>query len=211
MKLEQVVLILEKKLKKTLPGRKGQILMAPTPVDEARFTSKAPRMARKGAVLLLFYPGDNGCAIPFIKRPTYPGIHSAQVALPGGKWEESDGSLEVTAIRETEEEIGIDRNKVQLIGNLSNLYIPPSNFLVSPFLGFVRERPEFILDPREVDRIIHCDFVNLVNKKIRKKKSIEINNKYSVVAPYFDIEDEVVWGATAMMLSELMVIWENPQ
>jgi 8-oxo-dGTP pyrophosphatase MutT (NUDIX family) len=209
MKLDQVVGTLESKLKKKLPGRGGQILMAPTPIDEARFTDKEPRVARKGAVLLLFYPGENGCALPLIKRPAYPGIHSAQVALPGGKWEESDGSLEVTAIRETEEEIGVDRTKIQLIGNLSNLYIPPSNYLVSPFLGFVNERPEFIPDPREVERVIPCDFKKLMDKGIRKEKSIEIYNKTRIVAPYFDIDEEMVWGATAMMLSELMVLWEN--
>lgn len=208
MKLEEVVIILENKLKNKLPGRKGQILMAPTPVDEARFTANVPLNARKGAVLLLLYSGENGCAIPFIKRPTYPGIHSAQVALPGGRWEESDESLEATALRETEEEIGIDSKKIELIGRLSNLFIPPSNFLVTPFLGFIQEKPLFHPDPQEVDRIIHCDFALLMDKKIRKKKNINMNNDCIIVAPYFEIDNEVVWGATAMMLSELMIIWE---
>jgi 8-oxo-dGTP pyrophosphatase MutT (NUDIX family) len=209
MRLDQVVSILERKLKNELPGRKGQIHMAPAPVDEARFNILEPSHARKGAVLLLLFPDKSGCMVPFIKRPTYSGIHSGQVALPGGKWEESDGALENTAIRETEEEIGVQGSKIQIIGKLSKLYIPPSNFLVTPFVGFTKERPQFVSDPREVDKMIYCGFETLVDKRIRKETMIEVNAQYSLMAPYFAIEDEIVWGATAMMLSELMVIWEN--
>src|SRR5690606_38184832 len=209
MRLDQIVSVLERKLKNELPGRKGQIHMAPTPVDEARFNVLEPPHARKGAVLLLLFPDKSGCIIPFIKRPTYPGIHSGQVALPGGKWEESDQTLENTAIRETEEEIGVEGSKIQLIGKLSKLYIPPSNFLVTPFVGFTKEIPEFVPDPREVDKIIYCSFETLVDKSIRKETMIKVSKNHSIMAPYFAIEEEVVWGATAMMLSELMVIWEN--
>lgn len=209
MKLDQVVSVLERKLKNELPGRKGQIHMAPAPVDEARFNILEPPHSRKGAVLLLLFPGKKGCTVPFIKRPIYSGIHSGQVALPGGKWEESDGELENTAIREAQEETGVQGSKIQLIGKLSKLYIPPSNFLVTPFVGFTKEIPEFVPDPREVDKMIYCDFETLVDKRIRKETMIVVNEKHSLMAPYFAIEDEIVWGATAMMLSELMVIWEN--
>lgn len=190
MKLEEVVFFLERKLKKKLPGRDGQILMAPTPVDEARFMADGPDNARKGAVLLLLYPGLKGCVVPFIKRPVYQGIHSAQVSFPGA----SDGSLQMTALRETQEEIGVDREKIELIGQLSNLFIPPSNFLISPYIGFIRDQPVFTPNPREVDRIIHCEFSLLMDKKIRKKKSLTIQKDYTVIAPYFEIDQEVVWG-----------------
>jgi 8-oxo-dGTP pyrophosphatase MutT (NUDIX family) len=183
--------------------------MAPTPVDEARFPIHDPPHARKGAVLLLLYPGEKGCAIPFIKRPTYVGFHSAQVSFPGGKWEDSDGNLETTALRETQEEIGVDGQKIDLIGHLSNLYIPPSNFLITPYIGYIQHRPEFHPHPREVERIIHCDFSILLDKKIRKKKSMTLRKEYTVLAPYFEIDQEVVWGATAMILSELLMVWEG--
>lgn len=200
---------MEKKLKNKLPGRNGHLLMAPTPVDEARFPDTDPPHARRGAVLVLLYPGMKGCAIPFIKRSTYKGIHSAQVSFPGGKWEDSDRDLEVTALRETQEEIGVEGKKIELIGHLSKLYIPPSNFLVTPYIGFVRHRPEFHPHPREVERIIHCDFSTLLDNKIRKKKSMKLQKDITVIAPYFDIDQEVVWGATAMILSELVMVWEG--
>lgn len=207
MEYEQVIHSLEKKLLKTLPGRNGQILMAPVPVDEARFALKVPENARKGAVLLLFYPGSKGCAFPLIKRPTYSGIHSAQVALPGEKWEESDRNLAVTALRETEEEIGVASDRIQIFGKLSSLYIPPSNFLVVPFVGCIPEKPKFIPDHREVEKIIHCDFVQLMDKQVRKEKPVIVNRQHRLIAPYFEIGGEMVWGATAMILSELRVVW----
>src|SRR5690554_4109188 len=165
MKLMHVVQAFREKLKHELPGKNGQILMAPTPMDEARFVTQKQGKARKGAVLILFYPRATGCAIPFIKRPVYPGIHSGQVALPGGRWEESDQDLAQTAIRETQEEIGVESEQVQILGKLSDLFIPASNFMVSPFVGFVENEPAFIPEEREVERIIPCDFAQLMDKK----------------------------------------------
>lgn len=209
MKLMHVVQAFREKLQYGLPGKNGQILMAPTPMDEARFVTQKEGKVKKGAVLILFYPRASGCAIPFIKRPVYSGIHSGQVALPGGKWEESDQTLAQTATRETQEEIGIESEKVNLLGKLSDLYIPASNFMVSPFVGFVEKEPEFFPDEIEVERLIHCDFTQLMDKKIKKKRNLRITDHYSIMAPYYAIENEMVWGATAMILSELMVIWER--
>lgn len=207
MKLDYVVQGFREKLKYELPGKSGQILMAPSPMDEARFITEKGGKAKKGAVLILFYPHANGCAIPFIKRPIYSGIHSGQVALPGGRWEESDRTLAQTAMRETEEEIGVESGKVGILGRLSDLYIPASNYMVSPFVGFVEKEPQFIPDKREVDRVIHCDFSQLMDKKIKKKKNLRMTDHYSIMAPYYEVENEMVWGATAMIVSELMVIW----
>ncbi|WP_215225747.1 NUDIX hydrolase [Echinicola shivajiensis] len=209
MELLKVVEHLETKLHGPLPGKKGQIIMAPQPLDEARFANQNVKNARKGAVMILLYRGKDGCMVPFIKRPEYEGNHSGQVSFPGGKWEEDDINLQETALRETEEEIGVDKNQINIIGKMSNLYIPPSNFLVTPYIGFSEKTPNFKPDPREVSRIIHSDFAALIDQKNIKETSFKLASGFNLKAPYFDIEKEVVWGATAMILGELMAIWKS--
>lgn len=210
MEFEKVIRKLERALKEPLPGRLGQVTMAPMPVDEQRFVENIRSDHRKGAVLMLFYPDfDNKAFVPFIKRPTYPGVHSGQIAFPGGKMEEEDADLSVTALRETEEEIGVDANKVELLGKLTDLYIPPSNFLVSPYIGFTLEKPQFKAQPEEVARIINCELNRILDKNFRKKGIVQGSGGYRLEAPYFDIESEMVWGATAMMLGEFTYLWEN--
>lgn len=209
MNFDQIIKKIEKILSLPLPGKLGQITMAPKPIDEARFATLKPINPRKGAVLMLFYPDENNTLLPFIKRTDYEGTHGGQVAFPGGKWEESDKDLSQTALRETEEEIGIDRLKIKLLGKLSDLFIPPSNFLVSPYIGFVEDKPTFIPDPFEVERIISCPIDMLTDKANRKEGEILVRKEYRLHAPYFEIEQQKVWGATAMMLSEFMFLWEN--
>ncbi|WP_041739985.1 NUDIX hydrolase [Echinicola vietnamensis] len=209
MKLERVIQKLEDNIKRPLPGKAGQVKMAPQPIDNARFAQHDLSHAREGAVLILLYPKGKGCWVPFIKRPEYDGAHGGQVSLPGGKKEQEDANLQETALRETEEEIGVPAKDVQVIGKLSQLFIPPSNFLVTPYVGFTEQAPTFVPDPREVSRIIHCDFNILMDHNIRKKTTIKARNNIEIQAPYFDIDAEMVWGATAMILSELLLIWEK--
>jgi 8-oxo-dGTP pyrophosphatase MutT (NUDIX family) len=209
MKLDLVVKKLEKILNLPLPGRIGQEKMAPFPVDENRFPIQIEKGYRKGAVLILFYPDKDLTWVPFIKRPIYDGVHSGQISFPGGKWDQGDSDLKETALREAEEEIGINSNKIELLGSLTNLYIPPSNFLVSPFIGFTPEKPEFVPDPFEVDRIISIPVHQLVHQSIRKIGKVRSGNGMKLNAPYFEIDKEVVWGATAMILGELLYLWEN--
>ncbi|MCL6260590.1 CoA pyrophosphatase [Aquiflexum sp. TKW24L] len=207
MELIKVVKKLEKLLQDPLPGRLGHLTMLPQPVDEKRFSVRDDH--RKGAVLMLFYPDSNSSFVPFIKRPEYPGVHGGQISFPGGKWEPEDADLSVTALREAEEEIGVYAEKVTVLGKLSDVYIPPSNFLVSPFIGFVSEKPDFRPDATEVERIISCPFPLLIDKEIRKHTQVRGSSGVSFQAPFFDIENEVVWGATAMMLGEFTYLWEN--
>ncbi|EON75770.1 hydrolase, NUDIX family protein [Lunatimonas lonarensis] len=206
MDLYQVVDRLTEALKNPLPGRLGQQEMAPLPLDDRRFGQGKGK--RQGAVLVLFYSGTDGCRVPFIKRPVYPGVHSAQVSLPGGKWDPSDPDLQATALRETSEEIGVFPEEVTVFGRLSHLYIPPSDFSVYPFLGYTEKPPLFQPDPREVDRLITCSFDHLTQKQTRKTAPIRAGS-FTISAPYFDIDNEIVWGATAMILSELLYLWEN--
>lgn len=209
MEVSELVHVLERALKAPLPGRLGQQEMAPLPLEEERFDLRRKEQARKGAVLVLICPSASGIQIPFIKRATYKGVHSGQIALPGGKMDPSDRDLGHTALRETEEEIGVDRQKIQLLGALSDLYIPPSNFCIRPFIGFTSEIPLFKPDSREVERLICTNFDVLVDEGIKKKKTFPIPSGGEILAPYFEIDREVVWGATAMILSEFLLIWKN--
>jgi 8-oxo-dGTP pyrophosphatase MutT (NUDIX family) len=210
MEFDKLILNLEKALKEPLPGREGQATMAPLPIDVERYAQSLKKDYRKGAVLVLIYPEMGKEAfIPFIKRPTYPGVHSGQIAFPGGKMENSDTDLSQTALRETEEEIGVDASKVQLIGKLSDLYIPPSNFMVSPYVGFLEEKPEFLPDPEEVQKIINCPFQKLMDPTLRKTGKVKGSGGKVMKAPYFDIESEMIWGATAMMLGEFTFLLDK--
>ena len=144
MTIEHLKELLQEAFTKELPGKDAHVKMAPQPLDLRRFTTSFSEPPKKSGVLLLFYPDDSTIYFPLIKRPQYPGAHSGQVALPGGKVEEGDPDVVFTALREAEEEIGIDAGKVEVIGSLSELYIPVSNYLVRPFVGYLSEAPIFI-------------------------------------------------------------------
>ncbi len=160
--------------------------------------------ARKGAVLALLYPHQEKTFIALMKRNDYEGVHSGQVSLPGGKFEDDDKTLQNTALREAQEEVGINQKSVEILGTLSPVYIPPSNFLVTPFLGISNNRPEFQTDPVEVASLIEAPIDYLLRRDLLKEKPMFLqvfNTKVKV--RYFDIDGHVVWGATAMILSEI--------
>jgi 8-oxo-dGTP pyrophosphatase MutT (NUDIX family) len=206
MSFEQLLAQLQLAVLGALPGKEAQLLMAPQPIDPRRIAAKVPEDHRKSGVLLLFYPDASTIYFPLIKRPQYPGAHSGQVALPGGKVEDGDPDVIFTALREAEEEIGIDAGKVEVIGSLTELYIPVSNFLVSPIVGFLDHKPTFIPEQREVARIIPTALNHLVQPDIVKLTPISLGEGKYLETPYFDIAGEVVWGATAMILSELIQV-----
>ncbi len=206
MNLSELVSKLDKAFQSPLPGKEAHLKMAPSPIDPKRFDMAVPDNHRKGAVLILFYPHEDGVFLPLIKRPSYEGVHSGQIAFPGGKYEKDDIDLGTTALREANEEVGIDPSRVELIGELTNVYIPPSNFLVSPFIGVTDVRPDFIPEEREVDEIILPNLLEILSPDIRKEKKFHFSRNMILDTPYFDIKGEVVWGATAMMISELLDI-----
>ncbi len=143
---------------------------------------------------------------PLIQRPDYGGIHGGQIGLPGGKEEPEDSDRIATALRETSEEIGVDTKNVKILGNLSELYVQASNFNVLPVIGYIPFIPEYHPDPMEVRDVIECSLDQLVKDEIMREKELIIRNNIKIVAPYFDIDDHTVWGATAMMLSEFKAI-----
>lgn len=202
-KLIDFCFVLEQQLKKPLPGFMAQQLMEPISrkLNIAKKENKS--VPKKSAVLILLYPYKNEIYTVFIKRPYYNGVHSAQIAFPGGKKEENDFDLKATALREAFEETGIIENNVKVIGNLSLLYIPPSNFDVLPIIGYSLSKPSFVPDKKEVDKIIETPFFKLQDKSIIKEVIIKNRQgtKYNVPAYY--INNEIIWGATAIIISEL--------
>jgi len=187
-----------------LPGDVEQLKMAPynrIARDLARQVSKSPKPS---AVLILVYPKEEEPHFVLTQRHAYKGVHSKQVSFPGGKQEQSDRTLIETALREANEEIGVIPNEVEVLGQLTDIYIPPSGFLVTPVVGIIERKPIFKIDPYEVDYIIESPVKRLYDADVIKEEKIPIGlSKIEVKTPYFDIQNHVVWGATAMILSEL--------
>jgi 8-oxo-dGTP pyrophosphatase MutT (NUDIX family) len=198
---------IKNRLSQSLPGWNAQRQMATETHRQARL--KAPASAQQAGVLLLLYPGDqNHLCFPLIQRPTYNGAHSGQIAFPGGKIEPQDQSIIDTALRETQEEIGVEVGYSQVLGQLSDLYIPVSRFVVSPVVAFINEKPQYRRDPFEVadtlDVAAH-DFLNAHKRAIQK---IEVG-EFTLEAPTYIIQNQLIWGATAMMLAEFFAILEE--
>jgi 8-oxo-dGTP pyrophosphatase MutT (NUDIX family) len=181
------------------------------PLKRARMSEMAMDKIdpRKSAVLILLFPFENKIKTVLIERPVYEGVHSGQVAFPGGKFEKDDVQLVNTALREAQEEIGINKDQVTILGNLTDLYIMPSNFLVTPFIGFMKSVPFFFPDPREVNKVITIDLELLSDISIRGEKTISHSNGYKIKTPYYSVEGLTVWGATAMIISELNAVVEE--
>ncbi|WP_313807159.1 CoA pyrophosphatase [Flavobacterium sp.] len=158
---------------------------------------------KKAAVMMLLYPKDNLVHLALIVRNSYPGIHASQIAFPGGKVEPSDPDLQFTALRETHEEIGVRPDVVEVVKPFSELYIPPSNFLVSPFLGLVHQEIKFIPSPHEVKRVLELPLEQLLDDKIITQVKMSTSYAHNITVPVFNVDKYVVWGATAMMMSEL--------
>ncbi|MCG8311150.1 MAG: CoA pyrophosphatase [Cytophagales bacterium] len=194
-------------LSKQLPGEIAHRMMMPTVRNDHQKIPSRDIPPVKSAVLVLLYPGERQhIKFPLIQRPAYNGAHSAQVSFPGGKAEIGDRDLTFTALREAHEEIGIVKNNVEVIGELTELFIWVSNFIVTPVVAFTDSTPVFIKDDEEVEAIIEADLFDIINPDKRKTGTIIVREKYKIQTPYFDIDQRIVWGATAMMLSELSMI-----
>jgi 8-oxo-dGTP pyrophosphatase MutT (NUDIX family) len=158
------------------------------------------------AVAAIFFPTKNDTSLLLIERQTYDGVHSGQIGFPGGKIEELDLSLEHTARRETQEEVGILGESLQLVRSLTEVYIPPSGFLVQPFLFTLKYTPELVLDPREVQSVLVMPLSKVLDDRTLVKGDIPTQGKQIIHTVYFEHENKKIWGATAMMLAELKIL-----
>lgn len=204
--------LVKKSLAQPLPGAKAQQLMAPAHRLSSEHYLKSIKDYRKGSVLILLYEKNNTAHFVLTLRQSYAGIHSGQISFPGGKIEEQDANHIDAALRETEEEIGILKNEIEILGELTHLYIPPSNFLVLPVVGFIKNIPNFKKDEKEVAEVIDVATTVLHSDEIRQTKIMDLSRGLnapdltSVKVPYFNINGHHVWGATAMILSEFAEI-----
>ena len=162
------------------------------------------KSAKVAGVLALFYPNLNDeTHLILILRKAYNGVHSAQVGFPGGKYEESDRDLMITALRETEEEVGVPEKELSVIRELSPLYIPPSNFLVHPYFAISETTPKFIKQDEEVEDIIEVPLLDFLNETNIITTRVPTSFNVEVDVPAFKLNGHIVWGATAMMLGEI--------
>ena len=162
------------------------------------------------AVMMLLVPYQGDLAIPFIKRTNAGKYHGGQMALPGGKSEPGDGNSLNTALRECEEEIGVPPKEVTVIGKLSDVYIPLSNFNITPFVGTIPEMPNFVLSKNEVEKVIIIPLKDLLDDK-NKTSQVLYRQEQKIIAPGYKIGENFIWGATAMMIAELEAMVKNEQ
>ena len=205
MNFDEFVSLVSKVKNITLPAEQSHLKMVP-PYREDLIKQQAGNIlnARKAAVMALFYPNSsNQTYLVLILRKTYKGVHSAQIGFPGGKVEPEDKDLEYTALRETFEEVGVPIADITALKALTKVYIPPSNFYVSPFLGISTKTPVFIKQEEEVEAILEVKLQDFLDDNNLKTKQVQLQDKSEFNVPALELNNHLVWGATAMMLSEV--------
>jgi 8-oxo-dGTP pyrophosphatase MutT (NUDIX family) len=197
---------LKNELQNPLPGIQAQYEMAPVSRPRFDIENLSEDQYRPSAVMILFCLDNDGeYFIPLIERMAYNGTHSAQVSFPGGKYEAADENLQNTAIRECFEEIGL-KEEIEIIGKLTRLFIPVSGFLVEPYVGFCKIKdPIIIPQEREVKSVLKLSLSQLLDDSIIEEGLVQAS-EYKIKTPYFLVEGNKVWGATAMMLNELKAV-----
>ncbi|WP_241448702.1 NUDIX hydrolase [Aquimarina pacifica] len=188
----------------SVPGESSHFIMAPEiRKKELESYNIEERNPRHAAVMMLLYPKDGQAYIALILRPTYEGVHSGQIALPGGKAEPFDQNYTETALRETHEEIGVSKSNITVVESLTKVYVPPSNFWVHPFLGFTDHCPDFVLQKEEVEKVIEVPVKDFLKDSNVSTQKLSTSYAKNIEVPCFQLNGYVVWGATAMMLNEL--------
>jgi 8-oxo-dGTP pyrophosphatase MutT (NUDIX family) len=196
---------LSRAIHRGLPGTDIQWMMASSDRLLKDFPTVPGPGTREAAVLILLWPEKRKIKTVFMQRPEYAGFHGGQISFPGGKREPGDESLLMTAFREAEEETGIDASLVQPLGILTPLFIPVSNTVVTAVPAWTGRRPVFEYDPLEVSYLIEADLAAFLGPSIVKIMPMEIRGEVYDIR-YFDYEGHVIWGATSMMLNELLEI-----
>jgi len=204
---------LKNQLKNPLPGPRAHTRVAPADRIEGLENQDWPSDAKRSAVTFLLFPKEGKIHTLLMKRPEYSGVHSGQVSLPGGQREKTDKNLMETAIREYGEETGVILEEGFYLAPLSEFYIPPSNFLVQPYVAFANELDELFPDETEVESLHQIALEDLFKRGNFTTEEILIRNRenktISIKAPCYMINGLRIWGATAMMISELQMIFEE--
>lgn len=188
-----------------LPGEVAHRKLAPLMrIKELEKMNIGELQPNEAGVMAVFYPGTDGNThLVLILRKTYQGVHSNQIGFPGGRVEEYDKDLEETALRETEEEVGIPQQEIKVIKKLSRLYIPPSNFWVQPYLGIMENTPKLIPQESEVEEILEVRLSDFLDDANRITQNLSTSYAKNIEVPAYKLNGHIVWGATGMMLSEI--------
>lgn len=194
---------LKHSLTRDLPGVEAQMKMVPAHRQMEMEKRNQRNDAKKAAVLICFYPNENDIHLALIRRNEYDGVHSGQISFPGGRYEDGDTDLVQTALREAEEETNIRRHEVEVLGKITPVYIPPSNFCVDPVVGWSANKPNFVPDSAEVQEILSIPIHELLSPENKQLKNIRHRDYHIINVPCYYIQGHIIWGATAMILSEV--------
>ena len=188
-----------------LPGETAHRKLAPlVRLEELSRINIEERKPHEAGVMAVFYPGINlETRLVLILRKTYQGVHSNQIGFPGGRVEAGDSNLLQTALRETEEEVGIPQDEISVIKELTRLYIPPSNFWVQPFLGIFEKNPVLVPQESEVEEILEVRLVDFLDDRNVITQKLSTSYAKNIEVPAYRLNGHIVWGATGMMLSEI--------
>ncbi len=205
MKLDDISEKLKLRLSNPLPGAAAHEPMRAVPIGNLKLKFDHTAPPRPGGVLIMLYQEGDLIKFPLIRRTDYSGVHGGQISLPGGKSEAGENAVEA-ALREAEEEIGIDKRLPQVLGTLSDFLVIPSNFMVTPVVAVFRGAPVFRPDPREVAGILSGSIEALMMDNAIRQQEILAGGQFRMIAPHFEVDLAVVWGATAMMLNEFRIV-----
>lgn len=194
---------LKETLQGELPGIQAHSKMLPT--GRQLKSHDELSMVKQSSVLLLLFPEGDQLCICLTKRPQTMKHHPGQISFPGGKVEKEDLSAEMTALREAREEVGIDHHSIEILGKLSDLYVEVSQFSIQPFLAWADQKPDFLVDYGEVEELILFPVSDFVSNEIISETELETATGLLQVK-YYPYNGEFIWGATAMILSELIEI-----
>jgi 8-oxo-dGTP pyrophosphatase MutT (NUDIX family) len=203
MRFDYLLARIQALLDQPLPGSEAHDAILPALAQQRKLALDKDKNPKLSSVAATFFPKEGETHILLIQRQSYDGVHSGQISFPGGKVEERDQNLVETALREMEEEVGVLRNNPKLIRSISQVYIPPSRFLVHPFLFYLEELPKLKKNEREVDNIIFLPLSKLLDDALIVQGKIKLDNGVNLKTPYFEFQGHKIWGATAMMLSEI--------
>lgn len=190
------------RLNERLPGAESHLKMVPQERRELLKQFATGSVPKASSVLILLYPANDSIETILIRRSQDLSVHSGQISFPGGKRDETDQSAIDTALREAEEEIGVNRNAIEILGTLSPLYVHPSNFEITPVIGFCKEPGILKPNPTEVDEVIRISLTGLTGSK--KYTDIEVRGYTLYQVPCFSMNGHIIWGATAMILQEML-------
>lgn len=187
-----------------LPGEEAHRKLLP-PGRRLKTFDHEKAIVRQSSVLILLFQENGHLYICLTRRPSTMKHHPGQISFPGGKVEKEDLSAEITALREAREEVGIDPESVEILGKLSDLYVEVSQFSIQPFLGWTNERPFFVLNTDEVEELILLPVDELVRNEVIAETELETVTGWLKIK-FYPFDGKVIWGATAMILSELIEI-----